>query len=394
MAQAPRHRIPFTDDRLERFKPDAAEVFLYDARKPGLVLRVAPSGVKTFVLYRRVRGRPRKYKIGRLGTYTVEQARAAVDELNSRINRGEDPTPDRVGPRTLGDVFADYMEKRAKVRKKSWPLDQDLYDRFLVQHKGKPFDEIDVAWVRQVHRRVGEKTPITANRLRALLSVVFTFERGRGAPNPVRDVEPYPETQRARRLTAEELPRFLAALDAFVAEGGSETMTDILRVLLLTGQRRGNVYAMRWADLDLKAGTWTIPGEFFKNGDPHVAVLPPGVVTLLGRRKVKAKSAYVFPGRTKSAPHVTDCSHAWRRVLELAGIDRKTIHLHDIRATFATLMAANRESTSTIAAQLGHRDIATTQRYVRLAQQEVRPAVGRTAAAIEAFAKRKRKEPA
>jgi integrase len=387
MAAAP-NRIAFTDDRLTRTAPPArGEVFLYDTKKPGLICRITAQGVKTFAMYRRVRGVPRKFKLGRLGAMTVEEARSKVDELSVRINKGEDPAPDRVGPRTLGDVFGDYLEKRAKVRKRTWGHDVYLYEKYLQASKAKRFEEVDVAWVRQVHRRVGATTPITANRLLALLSVLFTFERGRNASNPCRDVERYPERQRARRLTAEELPRFVAALDKLVDEGGTQTMADLLRVLLSTGQRRGNVYAMRWADLDLKSGTWTIPGEVFKNGQPHVAMLPPNIVTLLQRRRFAAKGEYVFPGRRSGAPHVIDCTGAWRHALRLAGIDRKTIRLHDLRATFATLMAENKENLQTIAAQLGHRDIGTTQRYVRLAQEAVRSAVDRTAAAMDEMAR-------
>jgi integrase len=106
------------------------------------------------------------------------------------------------------------------------------------------------------------------------------------------------------------------------------------------------------------------------------------------RRAAAAKGAeYVFPGR--DTPHLVDVRKAWRRILEIAGIDRGTIRIHDLRATFATIMAEENENIQVIAGQLGHKSIATTQRYVRLAQRAVGSAVDRTAAAMEEMAKRK-----
>lgn len=63
----PQHHLSFTDDRLERWPTPPKTVFLYDDGQPGLVLRVTDKGAKTFLYYRRVKGKPRKIKIGRLG---------------------------------------------------------------------------------------------------------------------------------------------------------------------------------------------------------------------------------------------------------------------------------------------------------------------------------------
>jgi integrase len=385
---SPQHHLSFTDDRLERWPAPPKTVFLYDDGQPGLVLRVTDKGAKTFLYYRRVKGKPRKIKIGRLGEVTVRQARKEAARIHGQVVEGADPRP-KVETRTLGDVFSDWLEKKAKVRKRTWEQDERLYNRRLRRFRNKPFDEIDADWLKRLHRIVGKRAPVGANRLVALVSALFSFERGRGAPNPCRDVPRFPERQRDRRLKAEEFPRFAQAIDQYVAEGGSETHADCIRVLLWTGQRRGNVFAMRWRDVSLGGRAWTIPGEFFKNGQPHVAKLPEYVVGVLERRRAAAAKGaeYVFPGR--DTPHLVDVRKAWRRILEIAGIDRGTIRIHDLRATFATIMAEENENIQVIAGQLGHKSIATTQRYVRLAQRAVGSAVDRTAAAMEEMAKRK-----
>ena len=385
--ESPEREFPFTDNRLEAIKlPERGDVLYYDRggkeSRPRLALRVTAGGSRTFVIYRRVRGRPRKIRIGPLAEFTVKKARREADKINHKINVGEDPTPDRLGKRTLGEVFADYLEKRAKIRKRTWRQDQQTFDRYLRRHRNKPFAEIDGEWLGKLHRKIGQRAPIAANRLLSLLSAMFKFERS-SQPNPCRGIDRYWETERARRLTAEELPRFAAAVEQYESEGGNPTMADVLRTLLWTGQRSGNVRAMRWQDLDLDGATWTLPGEFFKNGRPHVAKLPNNIVEMLrGRRRFANGYAYVFPGK-RGAPHVTYIRRAWLRVLELAAIDPKTIRVHDLRATFATLMAENNENIQAIAGQLGHRDIATTQRYVRLAQKAVAQAVDRTVAAMD-----------
>jgi integrase len=400
------HRFNFTEERLRRFTaPAEGEVYLFDAKTTGLICRVWASGAKVFYLQRRFRGRPRKWRIGRFGEtkeFTpggdviseIAAARAKASEMIAQIERGEDPRPDRLSMRaTLGDVFADWLEKKAKIEKKSWGQDSKIYASHLRRHASKVFDEIDRDWLGNLHRSITKKAPIAANRVLALMSVLHSHRNGRGAPNPCRDVPRNPEKHRARRLSAEELPRFVAAIDRYESGGGKlrRDHADILRVLLWTGQRRGNVFAMRWADLDLDSGAWTIPGEVFKNGQPHVAILPDVAVSVLRSRRDEAASEYVFPGRRSGAKsqHVTDIRKAWRAVLADAGIDHRSIRLHDLRATFATIMAEQNENIQSIAGQLGHKSIATTQRYVRMAQKSVRLAVDRTTAAMDEMIRRK-----
>lgn len=397
MTDARQHPCAFTDAAIAKLHPPSSgQIVVHDdgsdtQRVPHLLLRVTPGGTKTFMLYRRVNGRPRRVKIGNAPSMTVKEARKRARELNVQVDKGETVGRTKLPDATLGQVFALYYEKRSKPRKKSHEQDQATYDAHLKRHANTRMRDIDVEWADRLHKRIAKSAPIAANRVLSLLSVLCNYwlresKLAGRVLNPCRGVERSRERERNRRLTHEELPRFVAAIDRYEFEGGNADHADILRVLLRTGQRRGNVLAMRWDDLDLARGSWTIPGEHFKNGDPHVVSLSGPVVAMLSARRIRARSKYVFPG-LRGSPHVRDIRVAWRRVLSLAGIDPKTIRIHDIRATYATMMAEERENINAIARQMGHKRIETTDRYVRMSQAAIRDAVDRTDAAIDRLLK-------
>jgi len=457
-------RVELTRARINAIDlPPRGDRIVYDTKLPKLGVRATAKGHKSYVLYRRVHGKPRRLLVVPVSDdYTVEEVRAVARWMGEGIDSGREPAaarraallahdlhrrPEHAMPEeqarrlarliveaegeglsepearahagriirmmaedgltvaearqriaeqqrererlasreTLDEVFARYMEQHAKPKKRSWRDDQRLYDYNVRDVLGQTaFDDLDVATIRALHAKVGQRAPIQANRTLAVLSRVFTFHCGKNAANPCRGIERFSEVARNRRLTSHELPRFIAAIDQFEQETGNDTGADILRTLLLTGQRLSNVLAMRWAELDLDAGTWTIPASHFKNKQPHTAALPQALVTILLRRKLRyGRHKYVFPGNGGRA-HRTDSYKAWQRVLTIAGIDAKNIRLHDLRATFATLMAENGETLEAIARQMGHRSYATTKRYMRLSQASVKSAVERTASVMQA----------
>ena len=439
--------------------PKRGDRILYDSEFRNLGVRATAHGHKSYVLYRRVGGKPRRLLVTEVSeNFTVDEVRTVTKWMSDGIDAGEPPAdarraallahelhknpahamPEEVARRvaglvveaerdglsdaeartqalrinemasegltlaearrrlaseqehtsreTMDAVFLRYMEQHAKPKKRTWRDDQRLYDYNLRKKYGHlAFDDIDVDLIRTIHGKVGQRSHVQANRVLAVLSRMFTFQRGKNAANPCRGIDRYPEIVRHRRLTAQELPRFIAAISQYEAETGDNTGADILRTLLLTGQRKGNVLAMRWAELDLDSASWTIPASLFKNKQPHTAALPADLITILQKRQQRyGRHKYVFPGR-HGKNHRNDAWLTWIEVLKIAEIDRTTIRLHDIRATFATLMAENGETLEAIARQMGHRSYATTRRYMRMSQESVRSAVERTATAIRSM---------
>lgn len=403
-------------------RPASGAVFLFDEKYPGLTVRVPAVGEVRFWLYAWINGKAVKRSLGPVSGpegWSVDRAREEMVKEKARVLEGRtneakaaaEATP-KGGP-TLRVVFARYIrEVRGKLR--TWPDLLAMFSKHVKPHARIPISSVDEAWLRNLHRRITSGGhPGAANRVLSLMSAVLSFHLGEGTPNPAAAIKRNPETERHRTLTEEEERRFLRAVDQYEAEPagvpGSKpldaakfrakqaaaqeakrTAADLLRLLYWTGQRAGNVRAMEWSAVDLKARTWTVAARHYKGGKPHVAALPDEAVAILKRRKAAAGSdaVYVFPaGNAKSARgYFVNYHNAFHRVKELAGIDAgeglhrdDTLRAHDLRAGLATAMANAGENAFSIQRQLGHRNIKTTMRYVRQSITDVQAAVDRTA---------------
>jgi len=203
---------------------------------------------------------------------------------------------------------------------------------------------------------------------------MFNFAAGLGYDrgNPAKGVKKFKEQSRDRFMRADEIKAFFASLADEV-----DPWPDLFTLALLTGARKSNVLAMKWADLELKRGLWKISEAESKNKEPLVCILHPTAAGILQRRAEanadKAKpSEYVFPSWGK-AGHITETKTAWARIIKRAKI--KNLRLHDLRRTLGSWQAATGASLSIIGRSLGHKNIATTAVYARLDLDPVRASV-------------------
>ena len=155
--------------------------------------------------------------------------------------------------------------------------------------------------VDDLHRRYADR-PYEGNRVLALLSKMFSLAERWGwrEGNPARGIERYPEQSRDRKLSPEERERLLAALSAYVAEKPSADREDaatVIRILMLTGARCGEVLGAEWDQFDLDAGVWIKPAATTKQKRTHRLPLAPEVVAILKNRE--RRSSFVFPGPGK-----------------------------------------------------------------------------------------------
>jgi integrase len=224
--------------------------------------------------------------------------------------------------------------------------------------------------------------PVAANRALTFLSALYNRadDIGYKGSNPTHKIKRFREHARDRFLQPAELPKFFEALD----EEPNETLRDFFRVALFTGARRSNVQAMRWDDLNLQNGTWRIPGGDVKTGEPVTLPLSPPALEVLRRRSVAREGPWVFPSTWKGR-HITEPKHAWKRVLERAGLEN--LRIHDLRRTLGSWQAATGASLQIIAKSLGHSDNSqATKIYSRLHLDPVRQSVNTATAAILAAA--------
>ena len=364
------------------------EVVFWDHELSGFGVRVYPSGTKVYLVQTRSGGKSRRITIGRHGVLTAEQARRKAAQLIASIKAGEEParsqSPPDAGP-TIAEVAERYMKEHVAVRCKRSTARacRCTLDRYLLPAFGaRPLGTIGREEVAALQYRL-HKTPTMANRVVDLLSRLFNMaEAWDVAPdggNPCRFVQKYKERSRERFLSEEEFGRLGRVLDELEAEGKvSANAVAAIRLLMLTGCRRGEIVTLRWEDVDLEAGELRLRDA--KTGPRQVA-LSPAAVRVLSAIRRHADNPWVIAGR-KPGTRLANLNASWLVVRARAGLE--DVRLHDLRHSFASRALALGESLSMIGKLLGHRKVQTTARYAHLAQDSVKVSAARVAESLRA----------
>jgi len=349
-----RRRI-VNDTTIRSIKPPAkGAVDYFDDLTPGLSLRVTANDVRTWtVFYRDKNARQKRLTLGRYPAVKLVDARELARSAQRRVAHGGDPVVEKRAARdvlTFGELAQQYIDDHAKLKKKSWKEDQrQLHADLLPKWRNRPAGEISAdALLAVLNAKVRAGSPVAANRLRALVSRVFTFaaEQRLVQPtaNPVIGVKkPTKEATRDRVLTYEEIRRIWDACDT-----QNPYVSAWFRLRLVTAQRGGELLQMRWQDIDKKSHFWSIPAEYVKNAHGHRVYLNELARRVLATVPHDDKSLWVFP---KS--FMGDYKHVGRRLAQSTRADivaevktngkdrdRADIRGHDLRRTAASLMAS------------------------------------------------------
>jgi integrase len=360
---------------------------------PGFGVRVTANGHRSFVLtYWTKAGRQRRITIGTFPNWTVGAARIEARRLKRLIEQGADPLGDieeaRTAP-TVADLCARFVEEYLPRNRPGTVANYTaLLDRYVKPHFGNHTKVGDVRFehIDALHRKISKAgRPYAANRTVAVLSRMFSLaiRWGMCDANPCRGIERNAEVKRTRYLSGDELTRLTAALAAHA----DQDIANIFRLLLLTGARRGEVLAMRWADVDLGTGIWSKPGATTKQATDHVVPLSAPARQLLSElrerqsAKKKVLPEFVFSG-AGSTGHVVSIKKSWKALCKSADISG--LRIHDLRHSFASQLASGGASLPLIGALLGHTQPSTTHRYAHLFQDPQRAAVEKVAAIITA----------
>lgn len=355
--------------------PSSGNRITYDTEVKGFGFRITASGARAFVLNYRVGGRERRYTIGAYPDWSVAAAREEAKRLKRLVNLGEDPMGQRHIERatpTVAELARRYMAEHAvhKVAR-AQSDDRSMIEKLILPAIGQlkvhdvRRDDID-----QLHRSVSKSRPIRANRMAQLLSKLFALaiRWEYRTDNPVHGLKRNPEVKRTRYLSDEEMPRLLEALDAHT----NQKSANVVRLLLLTGARRGEVLAATWDQFDLASGLWIKPSAHTKQKKEHRVPLSAGAVELLKRINSEAPaSSFVFPGRSADEP-LKDIKKFWATICDRA--DLKDFRIHDLRHTYASILASSGLSLPVIGALLGHTQPNTTARYSHLYDDPLREA--------------------
>jgi integrase len=350
--------MKLTAQTVENRKPSSYRQEILD--RDGLYLIVQPSGVKSWALrYRRKSdGKAIKHTIGSYPAVTLKDARSAAIALRAEIERGADPHGAKVVARrqTVEDSFEAvarrYVADLRRRQKRSW----EWYARLLgLAPNGSPetLDIIrdgstdrgrrrvslvdrwggrrirDVTDTDIVHAldQVSSHTPILANRLHAVLSALFTWARKKRlvAANPCADLDrPAEEKSRDRVLDDKELRKvWLAAGELGHPHAG------IVKLLILTGQRRNEIAGLRWSEIDLDERVIHLPAARTKNARAHDVPLSASALAIIAG--LRGVAEHVFTVRRKP---IVNFSHMKARLDATSGVTDWT--LHDLRRTVAS----------------------------------------------------------
>lgn len=341
----------------------------WDQTLPGFGVRVSKTGHKTFVVRYTRDGSKRRITIGPYPAFSLADAREKGRELLHAIQRGDDPQAERQEERqavTFGELAAEYLERHAKLKKRSWREDErilgvDLLPRWR-KRSAAEIDRRDVAGV--LDGIMDRGSPIMANRTKALVSKIFNFGIARGLVdhNPSHGIpQPAKARQRDRVLSEEEIRRLWRVLD----DQGT-AMAASFKLRLLTAQRGVEVLTMRWSDVD--GDWWTIPGDVAKNGFSHrVPLSEPAQAILAELRDAADGSRWVFPSPKVAGKPIVNVQKAADRLVELAGVEFVP---HDLRRTAASHMTSMGVPRLVVSKILNHVERGVTAVYDRHSYDE------------------------
>lgn len=356
-----------------------------DSKTKGLILVASYGGSKTFYLYRKINGRPERIKLGGFPDISVEKARQMAAKFNGSIAEGKNPQDEKrsfKSEMTLGELFKVYMERYSKKQKRSWQYDEREIPKFLSHWFSRKISTIKRQEIQTLHEKICDNNGLyQANRILERIRAIYNkaIEWGWLGTNPAIGIKKFKEKARDRFLQPNELPRFFASLDQ-----EDDLIRDYILISLFTGARKSNVLSMRWEEIDFVSQTWRIPET--KNGEPVTIALVVPAIKILERRKQNTNSEFVFSSNSRSG-HLADPKRAWDRVLKNAKID--DLHIHDLRRTLGSYLAASGANSYIIGKSLGHKSQQATAIYARLNLDPVRQSVELATAAISDFATRK-----
>jgi integrase len=311
---------------------------------------------------------------------TKREAEAWAASVENAINRDEFTPTTEARTRTVTELLERY--RRTELPKKAHQRHINRYLDFWIDEIGAfKIAAVTRAQIIEIRDRMAEsRAPATVNRYLATLRHAFRvgmLDWEWASRNPCEKIALSEPKGRDRHLTNDEIGRLL---DATAASDHPHLHPAVL-IALTTGARRGEVFGLRWRDIDLSKGRAILHKT--KNRDKRTLALVPEVVDALrALQKVRViDDDRVFPPANadgkRTYPRVED---AWQEALATAEIN--DFRFHDLRHTFASRMAMNGATLAEIAAALGHRTLAMVARYAHLTESHVHDVAERTAAKV------------
>jgi integrase len=310
------------------------EAIIFDDAVPGFGIRIREGGSRVWVFQYKLGEKHRRMTLGSVSAISLVKAREIAADHHAKVRLGQDPQGEKEQGRvraaeTFGACVQIYLAwQRKRVR---WSTYRDI-ERHLLKNLSR-LHELRVSAIgrREIATeltRIGTDSPTQANRTRASLSHFFTWAMGEGLAenNPSLLTNKNDEKPRKRVLKNEELRKIWLALP----EGD---YGDIVKLLILTGQREREISELTWPEIDFRQNIISLPEERTKNHRPHIIPLSKPARAILDSRPRIEDRELVF-GIGEGG--FTGWSRAKERLDEKVKIPPWVIH--DLRRTCATGM--------------------------------------------------------
>ena len=368
--------MKFTALTIKQIKPTDKRYLIYEDGGRGFSIRVSTSGQLTYLLVQRFEKKLRYFTLGKSQDISLKDARKRAQAVRNQLEQGIDPLAAKqvaiakqINDPTIALLISEYIDKWAKPRKRTWLKDEQILNREILaiwgRRKASSIKRREVILL--LENIVKRGAPIGANRTLAVLRRMYNFaiERDILEFSPCIGVKaPSKENRKDRVLSLDEIRFLWLNLEKCKM---SVELQLLLKLMLLTCQRKGELITAKWCDFDLSQSWWTIPASKAKNEKSHRVYLTSSTLDVLNQLKLlHPNSQWLFPSPYTNTHITRECvARAIKRSEVILGGSMQPWVAHDLRRTAASHMTALGISRLVVSKILNHADGSVTAIYDR-----------------------------
>jgi integrase len=367
--------------------PDgAARIEYCDADRTGLYVEVratSPGQGTYYLRYKNALNKTAHQKLGRTTEINLKEARERAKQEKAKITMGADPRAverARKAVITYADFFNDHYLPHAKVHKRSWDRDVQLFRRIDEVFGSKRLNEITRQQIQKFHGQVkddGLSAASADHHLKLIRhSLNLAVEWCMVDKNPASGIKQFNEDNKVEHyLDDDELQRLLSVLRA----DDPPMACRVALFLLSTGARLSEALQARWDHIDRRSGVWRIPATNSKSKRLRSIPLNDHAIEVLDRLGTEGKHDNLFINM-QTNERLTVINKVWGRLRIKAGLPH--LRIHDLRHQFASFLVNDGRTIYEVQKILGHSDTKVTERYAHLSLKTLQGAANSASIAM------------